>query len=197
MSKRRPILCFLVLPCVAASFPEYPVKPTREYATAIEKSGLVVAAVPVEDREDQRRYFGIDVRSKGFVPVLLVIENRASDDSFLLKKESLMYSRGGRSGSTLPNAARSSGADKTAIAIASVPTIYTFMLTIAVSRVKELRQHLLRTEFQSATLSPGASVHGFVFIPVHWGYSSREKIQLTVPFARSGSNDIVTIESTF
>ncbi len=191
----------LILPlsaafCIAASFPDYPVKPATEYPAATEKSGYVIAAIPVEDRNDQRKYFGLDLRSRGFVPVFLVIENRTSDNSVLLKKDSLMYSPAGRSGSTLPNAASSSRVDKTITALGYV-SVYAYMAVVVSSKNKERRQHLLETELQSATVSPGQSVHGFIFIPAKRGYSSRKKMQLTIPLARSGSDDIVTIDATF
>jgi len=195
MCKTWIILFFLGQPSGAASFPEYPVKPAREYPTAIEKSGLVVAVVPVEDRKDQRTYFGIDLRSKGFIPILLVIENRTSQESFLLNKEDLMYSPSGRSESALPNPAHPSRADKAVAIVGAVP-MYAFVATIAAARSKDLRQHLLRTELQSATLSPGVSVHGFIFVREQGGYSSRQKIQLTLPFRRSGSDEVVVIDPT-
>lgn len=191
------ILFSLAFPCVAASFPEYPAKPANEYATVIVKSGLAVAVVPVEDTEDQHKYFGIDLRSKGYVPVFLVIENRTSGDSFLLKKEGLMYSPAGRSGSTLPNPANPSKADKALEIAGALPTIYTFMATIAASKAKELRQNLLKTELQSATLSPGQSIHGFVFVPAHRRHALRDKIQLTIPFTRSGSSESAIIDLVF
>lgn len=180
----------------AASFPDYPVKPAHEYPAAIEKAGYIIAAIPVEDRNDQRKYFGLDLRSRGFVPVFLVVENRTSDRSVLLKKDSLMYSPAGKSGSALANAASSSRVDKTIMALGYV-SVYAYMAVVVTSKNKESRQHLLETELQSATVSPGQSVHGFVFVPAKRGYSSRKKMQLAIPLALSGSDDVVTIDATF
>jgi hypothetical protein len=182
--------------CFAASFPDYPVKPAGEYPTAIEKSGYVIAAIPVEDRNEQRKYFGFDLRDRGLVPVFLVVENRTSDSSVLLKKDSLMYSPAGTSWSTLANAAKSSRIDKALTAFGYVP-IYGYMGAVASSKNKEHRQHLLEIELQSTTVSPGQSVHGFIFVPAKRRYSSRKKMQISIPLARSGSNDIVTIDATF
>jgi len=195
VQKTRVVPFLLALTSLAASFPEYPVKPARDYPTAVEKSGLVVAAVPVEDQKDQHTYFGMNLRSKGYIPVLLVIENSTAKEGFLLEKRSLTYSPS-RLTSALANPANASRADKAVAIAGSVPTIYTFLATIATSRSKELRQHLLTTELQSATLSPGVSVHGFIFIPERADYSSRQKIQLTIPLRRSGSDEVLTIEST-
>ena len=196
MWKKYLILSVAAASCGAASFPDYPVKPANEYSTAIEKSGYVVAAIPVEDRKDQRKYFGLDLRSRGLVPVFLVVENRTSDNSVFLKKDSLMYSPAGKSGSTLPNAAKSSRFDKTVTALGYVPSVYMFMPLIVSSKTKERRQHLLETELQSATVSPGQSIPGFIFVPVTRGYSSRKKMQLNITLVRSGSDDVVTIDAT-
>jgi hypothetical protein len=196
VQKTQVVPFLLALTSLAASFPEYPVKPARDYPTVVEKSGFVVAAVPVEDQKDQHTYFGMNLRSKGYIPVLLVIENSTAKEGFLLDKRSLTYSPSARSTSALANPANASRADKAVAIAGSVPTIYTFLATIATSRSKELRQHLLRTELQSATLSPGVSVHGFIFVPERADYSSRQKIQLTIPLRRSGSDEVLTIEST-
>jgi hypothetical protein len=182
--------------CSAASFPDYPVKPASEYPAAIEKSGYVVAAIPVEDRNDQRKYFGLDLRSRGLIPLFLLVENRTADNSVLLKKDSLMYSPAGKSGSTLPDAAKSSRVDKTVTALSYVPSVYMFMSIIVSSKTKERRQHLLETELQSATVSPGQSVHGFIFLPAKRGYLSRKKMQLNITLVKSGSDDVVTIDAT-
>jgi hypothetical protein len=179
---------------LAASFPPFPVASARTYPIAIEKSALVVAAVPVEDRKDQQTYFGIDLRSKGFIPVFLVVENQRSDESFLLNKESIAYSPAGGSQSTLPNPGHPSKADKALTVAGAVPTIYSVMATIAASKGKELRQHLLSIELQSATISPAASIHGFIFLPARRAYSSRGTIKLTIPLTRPRANEVLTID---
>jgi len=165
MQTGRVIVFLFGLGSLAASFPDYPVKPARGYSTAVEKLGLVVAAVPVEDQMEQRKYFGVDLRSKGYIPVLLAIENTTPIESFLLNKESLTYSPAPRSRSKLADPSKASRAENTIAAVGEVPTIYTFIATIAAAKSKELRQHLLKTELQSETLSPGGSTHGFIFVP--------------------------------
>jgi hypothetical protein len=176
----------------AASFPDYPIKRITEYSTTVENSGVVVAAVAVEDRKDQHQYFGMDLRTRGYIPVFLIVENRTPDGSVLLSRDSLTYG----SGSTVPGAAKSSKSDKVVNAAAKIPSVYTIMWAIRASKDKARRQHLLETELQSSTLSPRTSVHGFIFVPAPRNYTSRKKIQLTIPFARSGSDDVVTIDLT-
>jgi hypothetical protein len=195
MRRRYSVLFLIALSCAAASFPEYPLKRAVEYGNVVSKSGIVVAAVPVEDPEDQRKYFGMDLKVKGYVPVFLVMENEAPVDSFLLGKEALTYSAAGISASTLANPGKSSKADKT-LAVASYVPYYGIMATVLASKSKELRQNILKTELQSATLSPGTSVHGFVFIPVPWRHSSRNKIELSISFKVPQSGEVVVIDLT-
>ena len=196
MRKQRVIPFFLALTALAASFPEYPVKPARDYPAAIEKSGLVVAAIPVEDVGDQGRYFGMNLHSKGYIPVLLVIENSTTKESFLLNRKNIVFSSAARSAGAPANPADPSRGQKAVEVIGSAPTIYTFLVTIEASKSKSLRQHLLTTELQNTTLSPGTSVHGFIFIPDRREVSSQQKILLTIPFQRSGSGEGLTIEAT-
>jgi hypothetical protein len=197
MQSRRLILSSVALSCVAASFPDYPVRPASEYANVLTKSGLVVAAIPMEDRQDQHKYFGMDLRSRGYVPVFLVIENQTPSNSVFVRKEGLMYSPAARSGSTLPNPANPRKADKALSVAAAVPTIFSVMATVMVSKSKEVRQNILKRELQTATLSPGASAHGFVFVPAHWQHSLRDKIQLTIPFALPESSETVIMDLAF
>ncbi len=190
------MLFTMALSCIAASFPEYPVKPVAGYDGVVTKSGLAVAVVPVEDPEDQHKYFGMDLKSKGYVPVLLVIENQTSGDSFLLGKEGLMYSPAGRSGSALADPSRPSKTDK-ALVVTSYFGVYGIMASAMASKSKVLRQNILKSELQSTTLSPGTSAHGFIFVPGHWRNSLRDKINLTIPLTLSRTGEAVIMDLTF
>jgi hypothetical protein len=196
MCGRCSALFALALVCLAASLQEYPVKAVRDYPAAVRRSGLAVAAIRVADQEDQRKYFGINLRSRGYLPVLLVIGNETTDASYLLNKEELKYKLGGRSRALSPAPSKASGADKVVAVAGNVPSVYTFMARLAASKSKELRQHLLRSELQSATLSPGVSAHGFIFVPVHGNYPTPHQISLTIQFLRSGTQEVVTIDLT-
>lgn len=199
MCARRSPFLFLPLACLtslAASFPEYPVKAVRDYPAAVERQGLVVAAVAVGDQTDQHTYFGISLRAKGYLPVLLVMKNETANASYLLDRQGLTYSIGRRSGAMSRSPSKASRADKAVSIAGNIPTLYTFMMYFAASKSKELRQNLLRTELQSATLSPGASTHGFVFIPLHGKYPPPNQITVTLPFERSGAHEVLTIELT-
>lgn len=190
----RSMLVLFALCCSGANLPDYPVKPADQYKNVVEKSGLLVAVVALEDRKEQHTYFGADLQQRGYVPVFLVIENRSGTDSLLFERDGLMYGSVGASTSAVPDASKASKTEKILQGVAYVPTVYTFMATIFAAKAKDLRQNLLRKELQSATLSPRASVHGFIFIPARQRTASNE---LHVPFTRSGTNDVLVIDCVF
>jgi hypothetical protein len=193
VQNRLLIHVFVAVSCIAASFPEFPVKPVSEYANVVAKSGVVVAAIPMEEPLDQQKYFGMDLRSRGYVPVFLVIENQTSTESFLLGKEGLRYSPARHSTSTLANPARPSRDDK-ALAVTSYLPYYGIVATVMDSKSKVLRQNILKRELQSTTLSPGTSAHGFIFIPARWQHSTREKVELTIPLTKPRTGETVILD---
>jgi hypothetical protein len=192
MRRQLLVLC-AGLTCLAASFPEYTVKSANEYANMVTKSGIAVGAIPMEDPQDQTKYFGINLRSKRLVPIFLVIENQTAADSYFFRKDKLSYSSEGRSASTLSSSSASSKIEK-ALAVGSYAPYYGIVAMAIASKSKELRQNLLKRELQTTTLSLHASTHGFVFIPAHWKHSSRETIHLVIRFARSGNDEIVVLD---
>jgi len=193
MSQRFLVLFSIALSLIAASFPEYPVKAAADYPNVVTKAGLSVAAFAVEDTEEQRKYFGADLTWKSYLPVFLVIENHSPGDSFLVAKEGLMYGPAGRSGSALADPSRPTKSDKTLNVLSVVPDLG-FMAALAFSRSTEVRQNILKKELESATLSPGTSVHGFVFIPLHSQHTVRDKIHLSIPLTESGTGATVVLD---
>jgi hypothetical protein len=77
--------------CAAGSFPDYPVRPTGDYPNSAVSSGLTIAVHPIEDVKEQRTYFGTNLASKGYLPVLIVMQNASTDGSFLVKRDAIAY----------------------------------------------------------------------------------------------------------
>jgi hypothetical protein len=189
MHRRRFGLFLIALCGFAGSFADYPVKAFGDYPNAIKQSGLAAVAVPLDDSKEQRQYFGIDLSSKGFIPVLLILENQDATESILLAKDALNYRAGGKSGLALPEPEKAGKKDK-ALAVASYYPIYGLLAHVARTNAKEIRQNIQRKELQSITLAPGASNHGFIFVRAHWSHSHREPTELTIPFKRSDGQEI-------
>jgi hypothetical protein len=189
-----PVLLSLVLPLWAADkFPDYPVRPAGEYGVTALQAGLIMGVQPVEDLKEQKTYFNTELTPKGFVPVFVVIENRSSEDSFLFDKTKLSY--GNPAGST-PDARSQAGEAVAVISLGAVSIAGMFVALKLIANASQVQQNILKKEMQSKTLSPGTSVHGFLYIPAA-KKGEREKIHLQVPVTRVGANETVVLNLTF
>jgi hypothetical protein len=171
----------------ANKFPDYPVRQAGEYDVTAERAGVTIGVQPVEDLKDQKTYFDVELTPKGFVPVFIVIQNATGSDSFLFQKTNIGY--GGVSNSPTPNI-RSKVGDTMAYL---GPGLIAMKLITNATKVQE---NILKKEVQSKTLSPGTSVHGFLYIPAPKN-GPREKIHLQVPITRAGTSETFVLNLTF
>lgn len=185
------IVLMFVASGIAAEISPYPVKPIQHYPGVVTKDGVSFVAIRIEDRNDQRKYFGLNMSARGQLPILVILEN-GSADSYILKREKLTFVSPARTVGA-SDVARPSASDKTMDAIGSVPSIYTILATIASSRNIKHRQNLLRVGLRSVTLSPGEAVHGFVFLPIR-KLDLRKPVRIMVPLQRAGSSAVVTVD---
>ena len=181
------VLAFGLVGRAAEPFPDFPVRLARDYPNFVTHNGLEAAAVAIENTADQKTYFRSELTSKGFVPVLVVLENRAPEGSYLLQKEGIKYTLGDRESSAATPDVHSK-ADSAASLVTPI-----FLFTKLISNASQVQQNLLTKELRSLTLSPGVSAHGFLYIAVAPG-PHREKIHLHLPFARSGTSEMVNLE---
>jgi hypothetical protein len=195
------VVLLLVRPLSAGpKFAEYPVPKASECAAIAQRAGLVIGVQPVEDLNDQKAYFSTQLTPKGFVPVFMVLENGSSGDSFLFDKTAIKLGQA-RVGDSTPKTSMNKGQvgaiDSGAIASAFfVPLAGAVFAMIAFNNADAVRQNILRKEVQSKTLSPGVSVHGFLYVPVP-KKGPRDKIRLQVPVTRSGTNETLVLEVVF
>lgn len=177
------LVVFPVLPIYAAhNFPDYPVKPAGDYAVKVERFGLTIGVEPVEDPKEQKTYFNTELTPKGFIPVFIVLENASSKDSFMFQRTNVEYVR-------VSNSAAQSEEDAVTD-VARVPGMSQAGLLVPMKVVgaAEVEENIVKKEVQSKTLAPGASVHGFLYIPVP-KKGSREKIHLQVPITKAGTSE--------
>jgi hypothetical protein len=174
------VVMSLAPPVYAAhKFPDYPVRPAGEYTVKTERAGLIVGVEPVEDLKDQKSYFNSELTPKGFIPVFIVIQNGSSGDSFLFEKTNVGYA--GVSSNT-PNGGSKAGETMAMVGLGGLIAMK------LIANATEVQQNMLKKEVQSATLSPGTSVHGFLYIPVP-KKGPREKIHLQVPITKAGTSE--------
>ena len=220
---RRAFLVELVflLPCAAGSFPDYPVRPLSDYPNSVAKSGLMIAVHPLDSVKEQQTYFGAKLTPKGYLPVLIVMQNASKEDSFLVKKSVIAYSLPGAAGSvtSTPKTPSKGGEAVVAAEMATlVPTLPAAALADAFggssqlvflpldlehlaglklfSNNSQIQQNLVKKAFQSTTLSPAASAQGFFYVPVPKA-SARQTIHLRIPVTRSGSDDPLDFDLEF
>lgn len=144
----------------AHNFPDYPVHPAGDYAVKIERLALTIGVEPVEDPKTQKTYFDMELTPKGFLPVFVVIQNGSSRDSFIFQRTTIEHD--------------------------GVP--YKSVVTEGLHAGSEAEANMLKKELQSGTLSPGTSVHGFLYIPVP-KKGPREKIHIQIPITKAGANE--------
>jgi hypothetical protein len=178
--------------CAASEFPDYPVYKAREYDISTETAGVTIGIQPLEDISEQQNYFHTGLAPKGFIPVFVVIHNGSHEDSFLFDKTKI---RCGADDLSVATPKEGSKAGK-ALAASAVPFVGIFASMQIISNVSQIQQNLLKKEVQSTTLSPGYSVHGFLYVPVP-KQAVRQKIHLRVPITRAGTDDTFNLDLEF
>ena len=178
--------------CAQNKFPDYPVRQPGDYAITTERAGLSLGIQPVEDLPEQRTYFRTDVATLGIVPVFVVIHNATNGDSFLFDKTKVTY---GPADSTVSTPKTGSKAGQ-ALALSAIPFVGIWPALRVVSNVSQVQQNLLKKELQSTTLSPGASAHGFLYIPVQKD-APRQKLHLRVPITKAGTDEAIVLDLDF
>ncbi len=184
-------LCGLVLlSCVvsaqgAQKFQDYPVRQPRDYSISARQDEVSIGIEPVESDQDQLTYFHTSLSHNGFLPVLIVVHNQSKSDSLLLDKGAISYGLGNS-----PNASpkENTAGQKAGIASAGFfPFIGPFLSAAMTQDNSEVKQNLVLRELQSGTLSPGDTVHGFLYIPIPKS-GPIPKIHIQFPVAWAGSD---------
>jgi len=159
--------------CGTLRLPPLPAQSVAEQPQAMQQDGLALAARVAEPAECAR-YLGTDPRRKGVLPVLLTVENRSGDASFLL--DPTEWTLAGAEG-TFPRSQRrliegppsSAGAWVGAILLpfALLPGFIVLMVAHKSNTDTDVIDFTYATSsFATTTLSPGETARGFVFLEV-------------------------------
>ena len=166
--------------CMAATkFQEYPARRASECSVKGETDGLLIGAQPLGDN-DQETYFRTKLSAKGVFPVYVVLENRSAQESFHFDKARITYGSGAY---TAPDVTDSPGRKALAGLVSPM-----FM-----SHDYERQQNMVRRELRSATISPGASVGGFLYVPMGRGSGEKSHLRILVVKASSGEDLVVDL----
>ncbi len=174
----------------AAKFPDYPFKAAKDYPGAITNEGLTVGVKPMADPEEQHQYFGLNFSKNNFLPVLMVVENSSTADSFILNRELIGIYAGeeeqARSGHS------QLGNSKTArrVELASAVTLSiaaSIVASVMMMKAADIKQNLIKKELRSSTLPPGQVCRGFVFVPMPSDPERRAHLRMRVQAMKIGS----------
>ena len=125
-----------------SQFPDYPFKAVKEYAQHVDTPRVRVACLAIEDEKEQRRWFGLNLGGKGYLPVALIVENASAEDGLVLRINNIRAS----SGSATPQAldgSKQNVANSKVLPIASVaPMPYGLAASLALARAKDVAYNL-------------------------------------------------------
>jgi hypothetical protein len=163
-------------------FVDYPLRPVEEYANKAIVKGFIVAVQPLEDVDEQKTYFGKNLSRRGILPVLIVVRNTSASDTCLLDKSEVGLGQGQElTGKTARRTASKLGSGG--------------LLDLSlVKEVTDVRDNLVRRELHSATLAPGRTIFGFVYVPIPTD-APRAKVHLQVPLTneQSGETEVANV----
>lgn len=181
-----PVFC-----AAGATFPDYPVRPASDYAVRAEKAGIVIGIQPVKDSREQLAYFKwvlTSARPQNILPVFVVLDNVSSGDTFLFDMKMVRFNvdvpskRGQRSVTPKAGVARP-------ISSSWSPAPF----GIPSTHVWDVNDNMRKKELASKTVPPGASMHGFLYIPTP-AHGRGSSLRLQIPVSRTGTNDTVVLE---
>jgi hypothetical protein len=173
--------CLVPTLCFPLAFPTYPVRAASDYALKAEQSSLTIGVQPLDNPDEQKTYFHTKLSPKGFLPVFVVIHNAAATESYIFDKA--------KASLIAPPAAPPNKTPQLSNKAATAAALASWAISMKMTADNsEIEEQLLLNELHSTTLSPGASVHGFLYIPIP-NKGDRDKIHLKIPMLRSASND--------
>ena len=191
------LVALSLMPAVYAAdkFPDYPVREAGDYAVTAVKAEFSVGVQPVEDLKEQKTYFHTELTPKGFIPVFVVMQNGSSGDSFLFDKTKVAYGSVDSTASS-PKVGSKTGEVVEIASLLVYSPIGIFAGLKLMADASRVQQNILKNEVQSKTLSPGGSVHGFLYVPVP-KKGSRQKMHLQVPVTRTGTDETFVVDLFF
>ncbi len=107
----------------------------------------------MEDLNDQKNYFSMELTRRGLIPVYMVIENQSGDDSFLFDKTAISFAVGITAGAGPDISSKS----LQTLQVASALVISPVGIIVGAKLAKDeaaVQRNLVMKEVQSKTLSP-------------------------------------------
>jgi len=177
----------LGLSSCGVAIPDYPERPISDYSSRQTRGNVIVAARAVVDPIETHRYFYSDLVSDGILPVLVVIENRDPQASYIISKEqcALVDSTRVTTGDVVDD-----GLAATALASPVVPL--PFVGDVAILNNENALENFESKEMKLLTISPEEKIQGFVYFPIRRGQSDlSEQRVLRVRLRKAGTEEVL------
>jgi len=180
---------FTLLGCASHDIRQLAPEPINAYQIQATELGVVVAADPYNTKQKSEAAFTIDLTEQGFVPILLVFENRASENILLIKDDiELTDSRGNIHKPVAANIMVSKFEhNKIAYALLGFG-IFSYMS--AEEANKKMLQDWSSKELPAEkVLIPGRKAHGVVYFELGPGLATLPNSTLRVPLLNMRTNE--------
>lgn len=161
------ILCFIA-GCSATRLPDYSPLSAHQYTHRNTQNGLIVAIHPMTETSEIEHYFGTNLLANDILPVLVVVENRNADVSFILRKQEIQLLNEGSESHDASKRSEAVGNDDAAmvvgVAAAALISIPLILVSVGMeSHNAEVRRNFAMKELQQTVVSPGDTKSGFVY----------------------------------
>jgi hypothetical protein len=179
----------MLIGCASHEIRQLSPEPVNAYRIQATELGVVVAADPFNTKEKSESAFTVDLTEEGFVPVLLVFENRSSDNILLIKDDiELTDSRGNIHKPVTANIMVSKFEhNKIAYALLGFG-IFSYMS--AEEANKKMLQDWSSKELPAEkVLIPGRKAHGVVYFELGPGLATLPNSTLQVPLLNMRTNE--------
>ena|SRR5262245_47967167 len=183
------IFSLMFLGCTSHDIKQLAPEPINAYQIQTTENGVVVAADPFSSKQRAEAAFTIDLTEQGFVPILLVMENRTKDNVLLVKDDiELTDSRGNIRKPVAANVMVSKFEhNKIAYALLGFG-IFSYMS--AEDANKKMLQDWSSKELPAEKiLIPGRKTHGVVYFDLGPGLSTLPNSTLSVPLLNMRSSE--------
>ena len=175
-------------------FAEYPIPKANECTQSAHQDEVYVCLKAMDSDADQITYFHTALSSNGFLPLLVVVQNKSTSKSLLVNKGAISYGLADPGNAHLR---KDTTGEKVAVTTMSAIPVFGAFIAMGVAKdVSQVKQNLMLRELQSGTLSPGETMHGFLYVPIP-KKGTRPTIHLQFPIAWAGSDQTTVLPFNF
>lgn len=191
-------LCFAIgmSGCATMSLPEYEPAPPSEFRARASVESLDVAAYAMESEQEVTTYFGANLPNEGVLPVLVVVSNHGPK-SFLLRRDDVLLQAGPAVAGAASTAQSGVDSGGTGVAVAGavlMSPILQFTGFKMMSDAQVIARNMAAKELQATTVSPGKTVHGFVYFGMTRSVWEQSAWTVRVRLRELGSDTVLNVD---